>query len=365
MSYYLNPTFNTIVQNITNEIISQTGTVPLNNSIQNIIGTAIAKEMAYMFGKIDFGFQQINPATMTGTALDAWAKIRGIYRNSAAAATGFVTFTGTADTVIPAGTDLIRSDGTIYTTDAAGTVGGSIAITCQTTGLNGNSAAGTSLYVSPPISGVDTTLTVANDITGGTDTETDAALRKRMYDAFQTVPTGGSSADHINWLDAVPGVIQSWCNPVPSQGNIVTCYVMFADTNGNNGFPTGTSGTATGETRAANATGDLLTVANAVYANKPVGEIMWIAAPIAQPIDITISGLSTLTADIQTQIQTALTTYIRSIATPLGTTIYLTALESVVSNTASTTSFTIETPTANITTNLGYFATLGTITYTT
>jgi uncharacterized phage protein gp47/JayE len=188
-------------------------------------------------------------------------------------------------------------------------------------------------------------------------------VRQRMFDAFQAIPTGGSQADHVTWLEAVSGVVQAWCSPVASQGNIVTCYVMLADTNGNNGFPTGTDGTATEETRAVNATGDLLTIANAVFSKKPVGEIMWLAAPIAQPIDFTITGLSSLTAALQTEIETALTTYIRSMASPLGNTLYLTALESAISNTVGTTSFTLTTPTDNITTSLGYFSTVGTISY--
>ncbi|WP_284201815.1 baseplate J/gp47 family protein, partial [Gluconobacter albidus] len=304
-----------------------------------------------------------SPGTMTGINLDSYSKLFNVFRNTAATATGTVVFTGTAGTLIPLGTELIRADGTIYTTTTSGDVGDNISVVATSSGIDGNAPSGTQLLVSPVVAGVDNSLTIANAITGGTDVEDDAALRSRMYASAQTIPAGGSPADHVNWLEAVPGVVQAWCDPVPTTGNIVTCYVMFADDNGNNGLPTGTSGCASNETRLPAASGDLLTVANAVYDQKPVGELMWIAAPLPQPIDITISGMTGVTAAIQANIQKALTTYVRSIATPLGTTVYLASLESVIVNTASTTSFTLSSPASNVSVPLGSVPVIGTITY--
>lgn len=363
MSVFLNPTFTTIVNNISNEIIIKTGTVLLQNSIQNIVANALAKELSYMYGKIDYGYTQIDPGTKTGIALDSFAKLAGVYRNSAGTATGVVVFTGTAGTTIPDGTQLIRSDGFIYETTEAGTVGSNITITATDAGIDGNAASGTQLIISPAIAGLDNTVTTSNAISGGSDVEDDDSLRARMYAEFQTVPSGGSPADHVNWIDAVSGVVQAWVNPVPSQGNLVTCYVMFAATNGNNGFPTGTDGGSSYETRIPTATGDLLAVADAVYPDKPVGEIMYLAAPISTPINITVTGLTGLTSTLQTEIQTALATYIRSIATPLGTTVYIASLESVIANTASTTSFTMTAPAANVPFTMGQFPALGNLNF--
>ena len=52
---FLNPTFQTIVNNISNEIIIQTGQTSLKNSIQSIVSIAIAKALSYMYGAIDYG----------------------------------------------------------------------------------------------------------------------------------------------------------------------------------------------------------------------------------------------------------------------------------------------------------------------
>ncbi|TWA98112.1 baseplate J/gp47 family protein [Gluconacetobacter diazotrophicus] len=363
MALYLNPTLQSLIDSITNEIITQTGQVPLQNSIQNIVSVGIAKVLAYMFGKIDGGYIQINPATMTDVSLDAFAKIRGIYRNNATAASGTIVFAGTTGTTIPEGTQLIRADGFIYETTASGNVGDTIALVASQTGSAGNAVAGTTLIVSPAIAGITGTQALTNAITSGTDAESDESLRGRMYAAFQTIPSGGSVDDHVNWMEAVPGVVQAWCEPVNNQGNIVTGYVMMASTNGNNGFPVGTDGVAASETRLPSATGDQLTVANAIFSDKPVGELLYIAAPTPSNIDFQITGLANITAILQTQIQTALTTYIRNIATPLGTTIYVASLESVIANTASTTAFTLTSPASDITTTLGQFAQCGTISY--
>lgn len=100
-----------------------------------------------------------------------------------------------------------------------------------------------------------------------------------------------------------------------------------------------------------------------MYSSTPVGEISIVSSPIKQEVNVEISGLTNLTTTQQTNIQTALSNLLINDATPLGTTIYITSITAAIQAQVGTETFTLSSPTANITTTLGYLATLGTVTY--
>nr|WP_249211495.1 baseplate J/gp47 family protein [Gluconobacter cerinus] len=295
--------------------------------------------------------------------LEAWGSLKNITRKTASYATGSVIFTGSSSTqIIPAGTILSRPDGTQFTTNTATNIGASVLITAVTAGSAANTSSGTVLTLNSSFAGIDGTVTLQNSITSGADMEDDTALRNRVIEAFQETPSGGSVSDHEKWALA-SGANYAWTNPTPLAGNEVVTYVMFDRANSYGGFPQGTDGAATGETRWQNATGDQLTVANGMYSSTPVGEISIVSSPIKQEVNVEISGLTNLTTTQQTNIQTALNNLFINEATPLGTTIYVTAITAAIQAQVGTETFTLSSPTSNITTTLGYLATLGTVTY--
>lgn len=360
---YSQPTYTTIKNNLINQLNAQVGVKLLPQSVIMILAICMAKAINLTYGYLNYIEQQGVPFTATDLTLEAWGSLKNITRKSAAYATGSVIFTGTdTSQIIPAGTVLSRPDGTQFTTSTATNINQSVLITAVEAGSNSNTPSGTILTLNSSFVGVDGTTTLQNAITSGSDMESDSELRVRVIEAFQETPSGGSVEDHEKWALAA-GANYAWTNPTPLAGNEVVTYIMFDRSNSYNGFPQGTDGAATAETRWQTATGDQLTIANAIYSSTPVGEISIIAAPIAQPVNIEISGLSGLTTTQQTEIQTNLENLFVNDGTPLGTTIYVSSISSVIQEVVGTETFTLSAPTENITTTLGNLATLGTITY--
>lgn len=361
---YILPTYQKILDDVTNQIVSYSGVNLLQNSVLRVLATVIAKAVYYTNGYASYIAQQGVPFTATDVTLEAWGSLKSITRKTASLATGNVTFTGSnTSTIIPAGTVLNRGDGFQYTTDTATSIGEPVNITATSAGTSGNTQSNVQLTLANPISGVASTITLTNPITNGTDMEEDGDLRTRIITEFQKKGSGGTVADHVTWALSAPGVTQAWCLPSPEVSGEVVVYVMMDRTNTYQGYPQGTDGTATQETRYLSATGDQLSVANSMYANKPVGEIMIVCSPIKQTVDFEIDGLSNLTSTQEADIQTALSDVLHNNGTPLGTTIYLTALTSAITMAAGTTNFTLKSPSQNIITTQGVLCEVGKVTF--
>ncbi|GAN84036.1 baseplate J/gp47 family protein [Novacetimonas hansenii] len=361
---YILQTYQQILSTVTNYVETETGIKVLPSSPLMILAKSLAKMIYSQQGYNEYIAEQGVPFTATDLTLEAWGTLKSITRKYATAATGNVTFTGTnTTTTIPAGTILSRADGTQYSTDTATTINEPVNITAVTAGTTGNCVSGTVLTLNSAYTGIDGTVTLANAITDGTDVESNDDLRARVIAAFQERPSGGSVSDHVTWALAVPSVTQAWCCSNPLAGNEVIVYVMLDRTNTYEGYPQGTDGAASSETRWTTATGDQLNIANQMYSNKPIGEIMIICSPIKYPVNIEIKGLTNLTTDQETQIQTELTTLFHNTGTPLGTTLYITAISAAIQSVVNTSNFTLVSPTADITTTQGQLLEVGTITY--
>lgn len=184
--------------------VDLTDTSPLKQFINSIatefFNSWSELENTYYSGYIDHA---------TGQSLDNVVAILGITRNPAVKAAGQVTFSGTDTTVIPAGT-VVQTTGdnpVKFTTDAEVTITGGVAtsdITAQDAGANGNVAADTITALEIAISGVSS-LTNSSPTTGGSDTETDPALRLRGKEALEGKGLATVNAIKQNVL-AVPGV---------------------------------------------------------------------------------------------------------------------------------------------------------------
>lgn len=283
------------------------------------------------YGYLDWIARQGVPFTSEDEYLEAWAAIRGITRTPPAAATGSALLSGTPATVVPSGTLLARQDGFLYATTALGTISGGGTVTvpivawstelaAAATGPDGNAASGTVLTLSNPIVGVVSTGTASGVITGGAAAEDDDSLRSRMLDAFASPPHGGSAADYVAWARAVPGVTRAWTYRNGVGAGTVVVYVMFDDANeAFNGFPQGTNGVASDETRGpAVATGDQLTVADAIWPLQTVEALVYVLAPVAQPLAFSIIGLDADTAPIRAAIAEALDDMLVRKGSPLG-----------------------------------------------
>jgi uncharacterized phage protein gp47/JayE len=352
------------------------GTDPLLRfSNLNILGAVLAGLAHLHYGYVDWIAQQAVPFTASGEFLESWGAMKGVYRNQATRASGQVTFPATNGTVVPSGTQLVRGDGKTFTTTASATAASSVVIVAATAdadpagllGAFGNTDAGSVMSLGQAIAGVQSSGTVTTAFTGGADLESDASLRTRVLLAYQNPPHGGDADDYVNWALAVPGVTRAWCVPHGYGAGTVQMFVMLDDAQAaHGGFPQGTNGVATGETRDTVATGDQLTVANYIFPLQPVTALVYVLAPTPNTVNFTIAGISGASTDTKNAIAAAITGVFRQYGS-IGsgsTTVQLSYIEAAIAAIPGTAGFVITSPTGNVVSGGGQLPKLGTITYT-
>jgi uncharacterized phage protein gp47/JayE len=339
----------------------------LQRAVLRVLAYAMAG-LAYLhYAYQDWISRQAVPWTATDEWLSAWGALKGVLQKDATAASGQLTFSGTVGTDIPPGTSISRSDGVAYTSTADAVIGSggtaTVSITATVAGSAGNASSGTTFVLASPILGVLATGTAAGPITGGADQETTAAFRSRVLQAWANPPQGGAASDYLEWALAVPGVTRAWVSPVADgAGTVVVYFMMDQAEAAHGGFPQGTNGVASSETRDVPATGDQLAVANYIYPLRPVTALVYAVAPAAQPLNFTINNLSPNTTAIQQGISAALADMLVALGSPGGT-LYPSDIEGAIASVPGIGHFTLASPSAPVTASTGALYTLGTITY--
>lgn len=191
----------------------------------------------------DFIARQAIPIKSAGEFLDGWLTTYGMARKVASAASGSVTGTGVAATLLTAGTVMQTTDGRQYTVaaDVAVAVGGVVtaSVTALVAGIAGNLTGGTALALVSPTVGIDAafSVTMPNGITGGADPETDALAIYRMQQRLSNEPMGGCPADYARWALQVAGITRAWGVRNPA-GATTAGVIIMADGNASPGLPT-------------------------------------------------------------------------------------------------------------------------------
>lgn len=157
----------------------------------------------------------------SGAYIDKAAAAYGITRKPGTPASVDVTFTGTANAVVPAGTMCVTADGLGFLTDEELTLGedgnSTVPATSDDVGAVYNVPAQAIVTTQESVAGVSG---VTNDAAaaGGTDPETDAALFARLDAYRKTPPTSGNDRHYHQWALEVNGigaasVIRCWDGP--------------------------------------------------------------------------------------------------------------------------------------------------------
>ena len=157
----------------------------------------------------------------SGAYIDKAAAAYGITRKPGTPASVDVTFTGTANAVVPAGTMCVTADGLGFLTDEELTLGedgnSTVSATSDDVGAVYNVPAQAIVTTQELVAGVSG---VTNDAAaaGGTDPETDAALFARLDAYRKTPPTSGNDRHYHQWALEVNGigaasVIRCWDGP--------------------------------------------------------------------------------------------------------------------------------------------------------
>lgn len=135
--------------------------------------------------------------TAEGKQLDALIPYSGTSRGAATTATGEVTFTGTAGTIIELGTEVSKSDETIYFTVENATIATNgivtIPIICTKTGIMGNAEVGAINQIVNPMEGVDR-VTNEGVLINGFERETDAELRTKAEISVEGLGSGTTAS---------------------------------------------------------------------------------------------------------------------------------------------------------------------------
>lgn len=338
-----------------------------------ILGKAVAGLGHLNYGYLDWIAKQSVPYTASGEYLESWAALKKVYRKTARAGSGAVTFRGNPGVVLNAGTQVVRSDTATFTVQNSVVVNASgvvvVTVKADAAGEPGNTPIGSLMTLAVSVDGIQSSGAVTASITGGADQELDDALFERMLEAYQSTPNGGSNTDYPIWAKAVPGVTRAWCAPNGFGTGTVVVYVMFDEANIDyQGFPQGKDGISSRDNRVTSgnlAQGDQLTVANSIFDEQPVTAMTYLCSPIEKPQNFTISGLRNASTLVRDAVSAAISDVFREYGQPLsnGSVVALSDIDSAIAAISSTKGFVITSPMVNIANTAGYLPTLGVITY--
>lgn len=373
---YARPTLDVLMQQAAQDLqAALQGSDPLLRfSNLRIMMKTLAGQANQQYGYLDWISRMSVPFTSEDEFLYAWGALVGVFLKEAVAAGdrannggGQTTFSNcTVGIPIPAATPLVRGDGVNFVTLADVIVAGDGTAVCDVmatdVGAAGNSPVGIILTLGTSIAGIQTDSVVSTAITGGADIETQPEFRNRMLKVYQEKPQGGAATDYESWALGVQGVTRAWCVTEGMGVGTVLVYFMEDDVEAaHGGFPQGSNGVATAETRGTPATGDQLVVANAIYPLRPVTAIVYAAAPLNNQVAFTISG--TTDADVRTAIGIAIDDVFRENASPGGT-VNIIDVQGAIDAVPNIGGAAVVSPSINIVSATGYLATRGAITWT-
>lgn len=318
----------------------------LRRSNLNVLARVHAGAVHGLYGYLDYLSKQLMVDTAEQSYLERYSSIWGVLRLPAAFAAGAVTFTGTTGAVVPAGTELQRADGQVYTTTAEVTIaGGTVTATVQAhiAGAAGNADSGVVLTMIAPITGVNSAAPVGLDgISQGADVEADENLRSRILRRIQEPPHGGDRADYVAWALEVPGVTRAWCYPLELGPGTVT--VRFVRDNDLVLIPDAAEVTA---------------VQAHIDSVRPVTAEVTVVAPIAVLLNPQIQ-LVPDTAEVRAAVEAELTDLLQRRAEPGGT-LLLSQIREAISIASGETDHILVAPVANVEHGAGEMAALGAI----
>lgn len=293
----------------------------------------------------------------------------GIARKPAAPAGGNVTFTAEDAFSVDTGAELDRGDGRRYLVTSGGLLVSAgtlqVPVVAILDGAGGNAIAGTPLTIVSGASGAGaataTAAVGAGDIVMGADVEDIESYRARILFRKRNPPHGGSAADYVMWALQVSGVTRVFVERLWNGGGTVRVYVLMDDS-----FPNGIPDAAA-----------VARVQDYIETVAPAGAIVTVAAPVATPIPVTVTGISPNTTAVQNAVRAELAdTFLRlgrvsGIDTAHGGMPFLAVPEifskswvsQAVANATGEHRHVLVAPAADVVIATGHIATLGTVSF--
>lgn len=333
--------------------------LPANNL--RVIGD-VQGEADYEFGQyLAYLANELMVSTAKDT-LELHGAEKGVDRKLATWATGTATATGSDGGAIAAGTEGRAPNGALVVVSADVAISGTSAtvqIAAKEAGAAGNIAAGVKITWTKALVGVDATATIdAPGLEGGDDLEDIEAYRDRILEVMREPPQGGNETDYVHWAKEVAGVTRAWLAPKEQGTGTVTLRFMMDKVRADqSGIPQGTDAST-----ALAGSGDQQAVLDHIMARRPVTADVFVCAPIADSVNVTISGLSTDTPAVRAAIEANLRDAIKRDGEPGGTT-RLSRLDEAISIATGESYHMLVSPAANIVHATGHIPVLGSVTY--
>ncbi len=203
---------------------------------------AVAAEVYSLEAQAEFVSRQCFPQTAVGEYLDMHAEVRGLTRGEAKKASGKLRFymdeARASDTTVAAGVRCMSVDESEFVTTRAGLIPAGelwcdVEAEAVAPGARGNAAAGEICYLVLPPVGIDGVRNTSA-FTGGTDDESDEALRARVLGSYRTLPNGANAAYYEAKVMQLPGVRAVTVQPKKrGLGTVDICFATEA------GIPSG------------------------------------------------------------------------------------------------------------------------------
>ncbi len=317
-----------------------------------LLGRALGAALWGLWKRIDALPQDLIPSRATGEALDAWASSFSLSRQTSTYAAGAVTVSATdpehsSAITIPSGTRFLGPLGQGYATSEDETIGVGqstvvVRVTAEETGGASNLAVATPVFLATPITGVETAAVVGPDpIAGGTDAESDDALRERVLYALQW-PRGPFTVAAIEQIcrAAHPSIRKVWARDVsPGYGH------LYLDTgNGYWRWPSASAKDAAD---------------SAVQAAKPPGLSISVGIVFSQAIDLRVSVPGLTDAAAKKAILDSVTEHLGALGP--GEVVRVTHLSAAIVSVARTAR--LLSPTADVTLDEWYVPQIGAVTW--
>ncbi|MDB5582842.1 MAG: hypothetical protein JWR80_8018 [Bradyrhizobium sp.] len=332
-----------------------------DTGLANNFVTVVAKVLAALGYEYELRQAWLTRQMFIRTATGAWLEQHcsdvGIYRRPASIATGTILGTGFANTTYAAGIRFV-SGNQLYrsrfaaTSDADGIL--FLRIKSESKGAATNRDADALLTLADPAmwQGLGTTWTVDEDgLGGGAEKESDDSLRARGLQRKQNPPRGGALSDYERIARAVPGVLKAWAYRRPDAPGFISVLFLFE-----------------GRTDNIPITADVEAVQAAIDRQRLIRVDDSVAvAPVALPVNVTVSGLQTDSQSVRDAIEAAIRAMFLAKCRPgiTGDTFTLSKswISEAISGASGEDRHVLTLPAGDIVLTNGQFPTLGAMTY--
>lgn len=252
------------------DIQAETGASPVTGGFIDTMVGRLAVEHAKVYSALNAAIALIFPDEDSGAFLDLHGEAyHNLERRTGSKARAAMTFSGTAGTVIPAGTVFVTSTGLEFATEKAvtlnngGMAGGYVQAAEVGARYNVGADELTKMYVA--LAGLDEWHNAA--ASGGSDVESDGAYYARIDEKRKRPPTSGNVYHYRQWALSVPGVGAVKVIPLADGAGTVGVHIVGEDMT-----PAGAETVAR--------------VSEVIAANRPIGPTVTVQAPRAVPITI-------------------------------------------------------------------------------